>query len=85
MKTPEVLAAWHDHLTHARRRSAHTVRAYVATARRLVMTRAEPHDWAALGAIAVPELRAHLAARREQGLGNVAAARELSALKAFIA
>lgn len=85
MNTPEVLAAWHDHLTHARRRSAHTVRAYVATARRLVMTRAEPHDWATLGAIAVPELRAHLAARREQGLGNVAAARELSALKAFIA
>ncbi|MDP8994260.1 MAG: hypothetical protein M3N07_04625, partial [Pseudomonadota bacterium] len=31
-----IAARWHDHLSDARRRSEHTVRAYVATAHRLI-------------------------------------------------
>jgi integrase/recombinase XerC len=82
----EILAAWHDHLTHGRRRSAHTVRAYVATARRLITALDDtPRDWAALAALDVAALRTQLAGRRAAGIGQVSAARELSALKAFMA
>lgn len=82
----EILAAWHDHLTHGRRRSAHTVRAYVATARRLITALDDnPRDWAVLAALDVAALRTQLAARRAAGIGQVSAARELSALKAFTA
>ncbi|EGD58775.1 phage integrase [Novosphingobium nitrogenifigens DSM 19370] len=87
MTLPEILSAWHDHLAHGRRRSPHTVRAYVATARRLI-TRLEQDGalhWARLGALDATALRHYLADRREHGIGNVSAARELSALKAFIA
>ncbi len=80
----ELLAAWHDHLTHARRRSAHTVRAYVATARRLLAAIEGPVDWHALAAMDVHALRDQLARRRGSGIGQVSAARELSALKAFL-
>jgi integrase/recombinase XerC len=81
-----ILAAWHDHLTHGRRRSPHTVRAYVATARRLLTALNDdvPHDWAALAALDVGALRTQLAGRRAAGIGQVSAARELSALKAFL-
>ncbi len=82
----EILAAWHDHLTHGRRRSAHTVRAYVATARRLITALDDtPRDWATLAALDVAALRTQLARRRAAGIGQVSAARELSALKAFMA
>ncbi|WP_420383247.1 tyrosine recombinase XerC [Novosphingobium sp.] len=82
----EILAAWHDHLTHGRRRSPHTVRAYVATARRLIATQEQPpRDWATLAALDVAALRTQLAGRRAAGIGQVSAARELSALKAFMA
>jgi len=82
----EILAAWHDHLTHGRRRSAHTVRAYVATARRLITALDEtPRDWPTLAALDVAALRTQLAGRRSAGIGQVSAARELSALKAFMA
>jgi len=82
----EILAAWHDHLTHGRRRSAHTVRAYVATARRLITALDDtPRDWASLAALDVAALRTQLAGRRAAGIGQVSAARELSALKAFMA
>jgi integrase/recombinase XerC len=82
----EILAAWHDHLTHGRRRSAHTVRAYVATARRLIAALEQPSpDWATLAALDVAALRTQLAGRRAAGIGQVSAARELSALKAFMA
>jgi integrase/recombinase XerC len=82
MNSADILGAWHDHLTHGRRRSEHTVRAYVATARRLVT---EETDWAHLAALDVADLRAQLAQRRAGGIGQVSAARELSALKAFLA
>ena len=82
----EILAAWHDHLTHGRRRSAHTVRAYVATARRLITALEQPSpSWATLAALDVAALRTQLAGRRAAGIGQVSAARELSALKAFMA
>ncbi|PNU04866.1 tyrosine recombinase XerC [Novosphingobium guangzhouense] len=79
----DLLEAWGDHLAHGRRRSPHTVRAYVATANRLLDGLGET-DWQALAALDAPALRAHLAARRQDGIGNVSAARELSALKAFL-
>ena len=70
--------AFAAHLSRDRRRSPHTVRAYVATAERLT------HH---LGTVRVPdalELRAYLAARRSDGLCNASAARELSALRCFL-
>ena len=80
----DILGPWHDHLTHGRRRSPHTVRAYVATARRLLTALDGAPDWAALAALDVAALRTQLAGRRAAGIGQVSAARELSALKAFL-
>lgn len=79
-----LLAQWREHLAQGRRRSPHTVRAYVAAAKRL-LDNGGLRDWNEIGAIEGPGLRAQLAARRAEGLGNASAARELSALKAFIA
>ena len=81
-------ARWHDHLLQGRRRSVHTVRAYVATAHRLIgfleLHLAGPVGAAALAALTPADLRAFLAARRAAGLGNASAARELSAVRAFL-
>lgn len=79
-----LLEAWRAHLADNRRRSPHTVRAYVAAATRLLAAE-ECGDWADVARIEAHHLRAHLAARRAEGLGNASTARELSALKAFIA
>ena len=85
--------AFAEHLARDRRRSAHTVRAYQATAERL-MAFLQGHWGAAvtreaLGQITATDLRAFLAARRGAetgtGLGNASAARELSAVRAFLA
>ena len=80
---------WRDHLADDRRRSAHTVRAYVATAHRLVEFLGEhlgqQVDEAALRALTSADLRAFLASRRGEGLGNSSAARELSAVRGFLA
>ena len=84
MTRAELLAAWGAHLRDGRRRSPHTVRAYVAAADRLLeATRIE--DWHGLAALDAPALRRQLARRRADGLANASAARELSALKGFIA
>ena len=75
----EEVTAFALHLSRDRRRSRHTVRAYAATAERLAQH---------LGSARPPtqhELRAFLAARRGEGLSNASAARELSAVRAFIA
>lgn len=81
-------ARWHDYLLHDRRRSPHTVRAYVATAHRFIgflgEYRGESVDSAALLALSAPDLRAFLARRRGEGLGASSAARELSAVRAFL-
>lgn len=79
-----MLKTWRAHLTDARRRSPHTVRAYASAAQRLLAARGLD-TWDAVAALEAHDLRAHLAARRAEGLGNASAARELSALKSFIA
>ncbi len=84
MTEAEILETWRDHLANGRRRSHHTVRAYLAAARRLLDTLDGP-EWATLAHLDASALRQQLAMRRAEGIGNVSAARELSALKAFIA
>ncbi len=80
---------WAAHLGRDRRRSVHTVRAYQAAAERLVAF-LQAHwghtvDDAALRAVTAADLRAFLAARRADGLGNASTARELSAVRGFLA
>ena len=81
-------ARWSSYLQHDRRRSAHTVRAYVATAHRLIhflgRYRGEEIDVAALTSVNAADLRAFLADRRASGLGAASAARELSGVRAFL-
>ncbi|MDE2302112.1 MAG: tyrosine recombinase XerC [Sphingomonadales bacterium] len=84
MSKPDLLAAWGAHLALGRRRSPHTVRAYVATAARFLDATGIA-SWPALAAVDAASLRAQLARRRGEGLGNVSAARELSALRSFLA
>lgn len=84
MTGADLLEAWRDHLTHAKRRSPHTVRAYTSAAQRIVVSK-DLSSWDNAAGIEAHDLRRHLAARRAEGLGNASAARELSALKAFIA
>jgi integrase/recombinase XerC len=84
-----LVAQWAGHLAHDRRRSAHTVRAYVGSANRLIdflgKYRGEAVLPASLLDIAASDLRAFLAERRNSGLGPASAARELSAVRAFLA
>jgi integrase/recombinase XerC len=81
-------AQWGSYLQHDRRRSAHTVRAYVATAHRLIeflgRYRGEEIAPGGLLNLAAADLRAFLADRRGQGLGPSSAARELSGVRAFL-
>jgi integrase/recombinase XerC len=81
-------ARWASHLQHDRRRSPHTVRAYAATAHRLIeflgRYRGELIDALGLGAVNAADLRAFLADRRAGGLGAASAARELSGVRAFL-
>jgi len=80
---------WGEHLARERRRSDHTVRAYLATAHRLIAFLAEhlggAVDDAALASLRPADLRAFLTRRRAAGLGNASAARELSAVRGFLA
>ena len=84
----DLAARWAVHLQHDRRRSAHTVRAYVATAHRLIDFlsgyRGEDIGRSTLLDLAPADLRAFLAYRRGEGLGPASAARELSAVRAFL-
>ena len=83
-----LVAQWASYLQHDRRRSAHTVRAYVATAHRLIeflgRYRGEQIAPAGLLDLAAVDLRAFLADRRSNGLGASSAARELSGVRAFL-
>jgi len=83
MSRADLLEQWGQHLATGRRRSPHTVRAYVSTAARL-LDEVPAEDWPALARLDAVALRTQLAARRADGIGNVSAARELSALKAFL-
>ena len=84
----ELAERWGSYLQHDRRRSPHTVRAYVATAYRFVnflgRHRGEQIGRFALLALGASDLRAFLAERRASGLGASSAARELSAVRAFL-
>ena len=81
-------ARWHGHLADERRRSPHTVRAYVATAHRFIgfleSYRGEEIGRFALLGVQAADLRAFLAERRAQGLGPASAAREMSAVRGFL-
>ena len=81
-------AQFGQHLARDRRRSAHTVRAYEATAVRLIGFLGghwgEAVDRGALSRVSAADLRAYLAYRRGSGLGNASAARELSAVRTFL-
>jgi integrase/recombinase XerC len=83
-----LVAQWASYLKHDRRRSVHTVRAYVATAHRLIeflgRYRAEEIAPSGLLGVAAVDLRAFLADRRGSGLGASSAARELSGVRAFL-
>lgn len=80
--------AFADHLARDRRRSVHTVRAYGATAERLnEFLRSHwgrAIDRVALRKVTATDLRAYLARRRGDGLSNASAARELSAVRAYL-
>jgi len=82
-------AQWGAWLEHDRRRSPHTVRAYVATAHRLIgflgRYRGQEIHPLSLLELSSADLRAFLADRRGQGLGAASAARELSGVRAFLA
>jgi integrase/recombinase XerC len=81
-------ARWASYLQHDLRRSAHTVRAYAATAHRFIAFlgryRGETIEPAGLTDINAADLRAFLADRRASGLGAASAARELSGVRAFL-
>lgn len=87
--TPHLLERWRSHLSDNRRRSLHTVRAYVATAERLVDFLGDHWGEGAtehrLSRASQADLRAFLASRRGDGLTNRSTARELSAMRAFLA
>ncbi len=84
MTRADILEAWAGHLAEGRRRSVHTVRAYGATAARMLDVLGD-QNWGQLARLDAATLRAQLARRRAEGLSNASAARELSALKQFIA
>lgn len=83
-----LIEEWRAHLALDRRRSVHTVRAYVATAERLTdflrthLGREPARN--VLAGLSTADLRAFLADRRRDGIVNVSAARELSAIRGFL-
>ncbi len=93
MDAAELITEWQGFLARDKRRSVHTVRAYVATAERLCAFLAAhlgaPVDSASLAALTSAQLRAFLSDRRADGptaagIGNASTARELSAIRSFL-
>jgi integrase/recombinase XerC len=84
----ELAVRWASHLQHDRRRSVHTVRAYLATAHRFIQFlgsyRGEAIGPPELLGLSAADLRAFLGRRRGEGLGAASAARELSGVRAFL-
>ena len=83
MNKADILEQWKAHLENDRRRSPHTVRAYLSAAD-LLIERNGLGSWEALAKLDSATIRLHLADRRHDGLGNSSTARELSAIKALI-
>lgn len=81
-------ARWATYLQHDRRRSPHTVRAYLGTAHRFIdflgNHLGQSIDSNALLNLGPADLRAFLANRRAGGLGAASAGRELSGIRAFL-
>jgi integrase/recombinase XerC len=86
--TSALIPEYRSYLANNRRRSVHSVRAYVATAERLAVFLAEHLggviDRPALAKLSAADLRAFLAYRRGDGLTNRSTARELSAIRNFL-
>lgn len=86
--TDTLIAEYRSYLADNRRRSVHSVRAYVATAERmcefLTEHLGEPANRATLAKASAADLRAFLASRRGDGLTNRSTARELSAMRNFL-
>src|SRR3546814_5953904 len=80
-------ARWEQWLAANRRRSAHTVRAYVAAVHRLIafleQHRGEAISPSTFADVKLQDIRAFLGQRRVGGLANASASRELSAVRAF--
>ncbi len=83
MNKADLLEEWKAHLEQDRRRSPHTVRAYLSAAN-LLIERRDLDSWQKLAELDSGTIRLHLADRRQDGLGNSSTARELSAIKALI-
>jgi integrase/recombinase XerC len=83
-----LIPEYRSYLANNRRRSVHSVRAYVATAERLTTFLSEhlggTIDRPALSKLTAADLRAFLAYRRGDGLTNRSTARELSAIRNFL-
>jgi integrase/recombinase XerC len=83
-----LITEYRTYLADNRRRSVHSVRAYVATAERLSAFLGEhlgeAIDRQALARLSAADLRAYLAHRRGDGLTNRSTARELSAVRSFL-
>lgn len=84
----QLAARWGAYLQHDRRRSLHTVRAYVGTAHRFIDFLGG-HTGEAVGpdtltSLTAADLRAFLAHRRRGGLGAASTARELSGVRQFL-
>ena len=83
-----ITAEYQSYLANNRRRSVHSVRAYVATAERLIAFLSEhlgeAIDRPTLSKLTAADLRAFLAYRRTDGLTNRSTARELSAIRNFL-
>ncbi|AUW58140.1 recombinase XerC [Sphingobium sp. SCG-1] len=80
---------WRKYLAQDRRRSVHTVRAYIATAERLVAFLQEHQGGSVtrndLTSLKTADIRSFLAERRiTDDIGNLSAARELSAIRGFL-
>ena len=84
MSEADLLARYRAHLATGQRRSEHTVRAYVAAARSLLRG-CDLTTFAQVARLDTASVRAQIARRRGDGLSNASAARELSALKSFVA
>lgn len=83
-----LIESWTRHLKDGRRRSHHTVRAYVTTAERFCAFLME-HLGKSVGQKELQELkqadvRSYLAFRRADGLSNNSAAREVSAIRGLL-